>query len=133
MPRGVFLLGLGLLLVAGAFVVTDALTTPAPGVTEENCDRIRKGMTLANVRAILGGPASQVVDLPGAPFSGQEPPPEATRWLRIWTGEGVAVQVNFSAREVVTSAWWSGPGVWDVREARPRPDPFDRLRKDLGR
>src|SRR5437868_2415316 len=63
MPRWVFLLGVGLLLVAGAFVVTDAALAPTPGVTGENCDRIRKGMTLANVEAILGGPASQVLDI----------------------------------------------------------------------
>jgi hypothetical protein len=55
MSRGVYLLGVGMALVALAFVVTDALLWE-PGVTEANVRRIRVGMTMAEVEALLGGP-----------------------------------------------------------------------------
>ena len=55
MSRRVYLLGLGLALVALAFVVTDALLWE-PGVTEANVKRIRPGMTLEQVERLLGGP-----------------------------------------------------------------------------
>ena len=46
MPRGVYLLGVGLALVALAFVLTDALLW-RPGITEAHVRLIREGMTLA--------------------------------------------------------------------------------------
>jgi hypothetical protein len=54
MPRWVFLLGIGVALVAVAFVVTDAAVGARPGVTERNAKRIREGMTMAEVTEILG-------------------------------------------------------------------------------
>ena len=45
--------GLALLLLVGGAV---ALWPRADPITQENCDRIRKGMTLAEVEAILGPP-----------------------------------------------------------------------------
>ena len=79
MPRGVFLLGVGLLLVAGAFLVTCAALGPAPGVTEANVRRIRQGMALAEVESILGGRGKIPVGY-GAPT------------LRMWEGDaGVAL------------------------------------------
>jgi hypothetical protein len=53
MSRRVYLLGVGLALLAGAFLLTDALLW-RPGVTEANVRRIRPGMTLAEVEALLG-------------------------------------------------------------------------------
>jgi hypothetical protein len=53
MSRRVFLLGLGLALVAGAFLLTDALLW-RPGVTEANARRVRPGMRLEEVETILG-------------------------------------------------------------------------------
>jgi hypothetical protein len=61
MSRRVYLLGVGLALVAMAFVVMDALLWE-PGVTEANVRRIRPGMTLAQVEAILGGPGESPWD-----------------------------------------------------------------------
>jgi hypothetical protein len=54
MSRGVFLLGIGIALVAMAFALTDWILGPRPGVTEANVRRIRMGMTLEEVEAILG-------------------------------------------------------------------------------
>jgi hypothetical protein len=56
MSRGVYLLGVGLALVALAFVGTDWVVRPScePGPTEANVRRIRPGMTLDEVEAILG-------------------------------------------------------------------------------
>jgi hypothetical protein len=49
-----YLAGLALILLAGAFPLTDALLTPLPGVTEANARRIRHGMNLERVEAMLG-------------------------------------------------------------------------------
>src|SRR5262249_22484862 len=43
-PRLVYLPGVGAILVAGAFVLTDRLVWP-PGLTEANVRRVREGMT----------------------------------------------------------------------------------------
>ena len=60
MPRLVFLLGLALAAVALAFVATDAALGPRPGVTEANVRRIKAGMTVGQVEALLGGPGDSV-------------------------------------------------------------------------
>jgi hypothetical protein len=56
MSRQIFLWGLGIVLVALAFVLTDQVVSGSPGVTEANCRRIRVGMALREVESILGGP-----------------------------------------------------------------------------
>jgi hypothetical protein len=56
MSRQTYLLGLGLALVAGAFVVTDAALGPRPGVTEANARRVRPGMMLAELEELFGEP-----------------------------------------------------------------------------
>src|SRR5262245_32083334 len=56
MPRRVYLLGVGLALVALALAITDAVMGPSPGVTEANVRRIRVGMGMKEVAARLGGP-----------------------------------------------------------------------------
>jgi hypothetical protein len=58
MSRRIYLLGLGLALVALALAFTDWALSLQPGVTEANAKRIRQGMTLGEVEALLGGPAS---------------------------------------------------------------------------
>jgi hypothetical protein len=55
MSRRVYLLGVGLALVALGLTVTDRALSLRPGVTEANVRRIRPGMTLAKVEATLGG------------------------------------------------------------------------------
>jgi hypothetical protein len=54
MNRWVYLLGVGLALVALALAVTDWALSLQPGVTEANVKRLRQGMTLEEVKAILG-------------------------------------------------------------------------------
>jgi hypothetical protein len=53
--RGVVCIGIGV--AALALGVTERLIELPAGVTEANLRRIRKGMTLVEVEAILGGPA----------------------------------------------------------------------------
>src|SRR5262245_5710010 len=43
--------------VIPGFWLTHWLLSPFPGVTRENCARLRPGMTVQQVEAILGGPA----------------------------------------------------------------------------
>jgi hypothetical protein len=47
----------GIALVGGALLLIDALLWQ-PGLTEENARRIRQVLTLAEVEALLGGPAA---------------------------------------------------------------------------
>jgi hypothetical protein len=54
MSRRVYLLGLGLALLALALAFTDWALSLQPGVTEANVKRIRPGMTLAEVEALFG-------------------------------------------------------------------------------
>src|SRR5215470_17396217 len=56
MSRRVYLLGVGLALVALALAVADWALSLQPGVTEANVRRIRQGMTVPEVEALLGGP-----------------------------------------------------------------------------
>jgi hypothetical protein len=54
MPRVVFLLGVGMALLAVAFVLTHELLGPRPGVTEANVRRLRDGISPEEAEAILG-------------------------------------------------------------------------------
>ena len=82
----------GLALVVGALLLTDRLLWQ-PGLTEDNVSRIRPGMTLAEVEALLGGPAAVTVDMhPVAPDEER-----GYQWLRRWKADGAAVDVQFIA------------------------------------
>ncbi len=140
MSRRVYLLGVGLALVAGAFAATHELLGPWPGATEANVRRIRKGMTLEQVEAILGGKGSWGNRPPTAPI----PSPTGDGWGMdvlgggesglggrkdyYWVGPDGYAHVAFS---------WSFPGeAKRVRQARFwRATPlslFQRLRTRLG-
>ncbi|MCI0455854.1 MAG: outer membrane protein assembly factor BamE [Gemmataceae bacterium] len=56
MKRDVYLLGIGIALVACAFVLTDHLLRPRPAITQASWERIRPGMSLRQVEDILGAP-----------------------------------------------------------------------------
>jgi len=55
MPRLVYLSGVGVVLVAAAFLLTDRLLY-CPGVTEANFRRLREGMTFEQVNTLFGAP-----------------------------------------------------------------------------
>jgi hypothetical protein len=53
----------GLALVVGALLLTDRLLWQ-PGLTEDNVRRLRLGLTLAEVEALLGRPAADTFEMP---------------------------------------------------------------------
>jgi hypothetical protein len=89
----------GLALVALALLLTDRLLW-APGLTEDNVRRIRPGLTLAEVEALLGGPAGDTFEMP-ADYP-------AYRWQREWREGGEVVVVQFTADGKVMSAAGQG-------------------------
>ena len=108
------LLLVGLELVVGALLLTDHLLWQ-PGLTEENVRRLRPGMTLAEVEALLGGPAADTFEMP-ADYP-------ASRWQREWRegGESVVVQFFADGRVMATAG-----------RGRPRPEILTRVRSWLG-
>ena len=54
MPKLVYMTAIGLLLVSGAFLLTERFVCP-PGPTEANVQRIWPGMAYSRAKAILGG------------------------------------------------------------------------------
>jgi hypothetical protein len=98
-------------------VLTDALLW-RPGLTVENVRRIRPGMPLAEVEALLGGPASDTFEMP-ADFP-------AYRWQREWREwreGGASVVVQFFADGAVMAAAGGRPAP---------PGPLARLLAWLG-
>ncbi len=118
MSRQTYLLGVAVALVAGAFVLTDWLLTPplTPGVTQANVRRLRRGMTSAEVRAILGDPV-----YPGSwVVTGDDHPPRPH--LFGVGSEGVA-SVYLGDNHRVLKAHWI---------THPNANPLARLRAWLG-
>src|SRR5262249_6731667 len=62
-PKRAYLWLAGLALVVGAMLLTDRLLWQ-PGLSEQNLKRIRPGKTLAEVEALLGGPAPDAFEMP---------------------------------------------------------------------
>jgi hypothetical protein len=120
MPRHVYLLGVGLALVALALAFTDWALSFQPGVTEANVKRIKPGMTMVEVERILGeaGQARVTITEGGREISAFQ-----------WTGPGAVAYVLFDE---------PGPGrrTQGVRTATFHPvagsGPFARLRAWLG-
>src|SRR5262245_28274950 len=96
MNRQVYLLGVGLSLVALAFVATDAALGPRPGVTKANFERIRVGMTLEEVQAVLG---------PASP-NGLGVCSMAAGHEEVWFREDVLVCLSFDATGRVRGKGW---------------------------
>jgi hypothetical protein len=118
MPRRVYLLGVGLALVAGAFLLTDALLR-RPGVTEVNVRRIRVGMTLAEVEALLGGCGEAIA------VNREDGDTRECVGVWLWVGPTGAVWVLMDPTgRVVETDWWPS--------GESPPGPFARLRAWLG-
>jgi hypothetical protein len=97
MSRQVYLMGVGLALVALAFVVTDALLW-GPGVTEANVRRVRVGMTIREVESILGGPGSTGQVRGTTPTIHVSTSVDGvTHWYYHWVGPGGIAAVTFAA------------------------------------
>jgi hypothetical protein len=127
MSRWVYLLGVGLALVALAFVVTDWVIGPSPGVTEANARRIKPGMKLGEVEAILGARGvlrSSLHMVGGSSFT-------LLSGYYEWTGPDVRVVVGFALS--ISEAEESELKVVRVRfERTASPNPLARLRTWLG-
>jgi hypothetical protein len=125
MSRGVFLLGVGIAVVALAFVVTDWMIGPTPGVTEANARRIKPGMTMSQVEAILGGP--------GGWYSSYSNGREYNSIYR-WNGPGVAVEVDFACQFPSGQFPFGRPEVVAAVcfQRTAGPTPLARLRSWLG-
>jgi hypothetical protein len=102
-PRLTYFTGLALLLVAGAFLLTDGLLTPAPGVTEENVQRIEPGMRRGWVERVLGGPATEEAHFANGGFG-------------LWDAGAGLVVVDFdTAGRVTASAFAAGAQARRIR------------------
>lgn len=107
----------GLALVVGALVLTDLLLQKPPGLTEGNIRRIKLGMTVAEVEALLGRPADNVVDLGHVEHLGY-------RWLSQWRGVGAFADVQVREDGTVMAFGGCGP---------QRPGIVERVRSWAGR
>ncbi len=95
MPWRVQCTGLALLMLAGAFLLTDALLWE-PGVTEWNVQRIRPGMTFEEVEALLGAH--------GFLAGGNRNAQKQEAW--VWDGQSGFAWVIVNERREVRMAWW---------------------------
>jgi hypothetical protein len=101
---------------------------PRTAITRENAERIREGMTLAEVEAILGGPARDEAGRRMFARVEYDRPLPASVSACEWIGKQDAVCVGFDADDRVVY----------VVAGRVTPPPerergaFDRLRRQLG-
>jgi hypothetical protein len=78
-------MGVAVCVVAVALGVTERLLAPTPSVTEANVGRLRKGMTLREVEAILG-------------TTHQMGPSGHGAWERVWVRRSGCAWVTFDDR-----------------------------------
>jgi hypothetical protein len=116
--------------VALGLLTVVVLTSPRPGVTEENYGRITYGMTLAEVQGVLGGEGEEPEPM-GNTFvrpplgmmraiwaAGEEP--MGSTLVRTWRGDRLTVYVSFQGGRVSQRAWMKdGQG-----ESEVPPEPF---------
>jgi hypothetical protein len=124
MPRRVYLLGVGLALVALVLAFTDYVFGPSPWVTQANVRRIRVVMTPAEVEAVLGGPPVAV---------GIGPWPDVGRKLDQWPCQGAWV---WKGARGAAWVWMDGSSRVQHAEWVPNdayPGLLARLRAWLGR
>jgi hypothetical protein len=114
MSRRVYLLGVGLALVALGLAFTDWALSFQSGVTEANVNRVRPGMTLAEVEALFGCRWRAGFINNGTPGElGFE-----------WEGARGVADVSFDLKHRARKATW-------YRHSRAN-SPFSRLRDWLG-
>jgi hypothetical protein len=125
MSRQVFLMGLGLTLVALALVLTDTLIAPAPGLTPQNVRRLRRGMTEVEVEALFGRDADRHLGHGECAFVAAWQATGRPAECKLWRAERGGVYVGFGDDGRVTGHLVYG----DLTEV---PGPLDRLRAWLG-
>jgi hypothetical protein len=103
MSKRVFVLSVGLVLLASGLAFTDWALSLRPGVTEANVRRIRLGMMLEEVEVILGGSAHRTMR-----YSGPVPWAPKCRAFLIWGGEKGAALIRLDAEHCVTEARFAG-------------------------
>jgi hypothetical protein len=114
----------GVALVVGALLLTDRLLWQ-PGLTEGNVRRIKPGMTLAEVEALLGGPATDTVGF--AKYADRLD----YRWSQRWKARGAWAEVAFFAGgpspdlSPVFTSGWAGDQAYLARVQYEEDDPLD--------
>jgi hypothetical protein len=126
MPRGVYLLGCGLALVALGLALTDWALSLQPGVTEANVRRVQPDMTSGQVEAILGKPTSVMQGERRIPYGRRH------EWAANWNGTWFAWQVD-NERSVIV-LFRNGVVRFVAPDLKPRSplSPLARLRAWLG-
>jgi hypothetical protein len=121
-----------------AFGLTKRLLGPAPGITQENSQRVRAGMTYQEVEAIFGGPPQKATDVfpPRGMFRGNPVPQLAGKdgvALLDWAGEHGRACVVIQNGRVENVLWtgWDEEGRW-TDALLPQPSLLDRVRSFLG-
>jgi hypothetical protein len=106
------LIGLAVGLVMGGILVALVMPRHCP-VNQAACNRIKKGMTRAEVEKILGGPAGNYRTQPGELFdltnSGSL---DDLEW-ESWIGDDGWVHVGFTVSGTVQEAWFSEAPPYD--------------------
>jgi hypothetical protein len=115
----VALLGLAVIVAAGAFALWPPTTTP--GLTQDNFDRIQRGMSRSTVEAILGPPED--VQRGGIRF-----PPLPSKETCFWTVGGIAVDVSFDSSGNVND---KSPEQFKVRSGWQLDQTLQRLKSQL--
>ena len=82
-----------------------ALLPPRPGVTLANIERIEKGMTLAEVEKILGGPGKVFDSDPLSHLSIIDSSRTVVVWGRLYEGPCVAVSFDRNTNRVRGKNW----------------------------
>jgi hypothetical protein len=115
---------LGSVAAAAALALAVWALSPSSAINAENAARITPGMTLAEVEAILGGPARDETD--GERYvEYHEGLTEPIIPFRQWTGPSIGIIVVFSAEDGVVTQFSIGP-------TSAAANPLDRLRRWLG-
>jgi hypothetical protein len=107
MRRRKLLLGVGALAFLGmaGFVLLIWLTTPTPGVTWENYRRLRRGMSIGDVQALLGEP-NQTFRLAGSAATRKD-------WWDEWDTD-VEIHLYFNADRLVNGEAGRRRGSWNL-------------------
>ncbi len=115
MPRYIFLTGAALALVVFALAFTDWALSRCQGVAEADAGRVRQGMNVAEVEALLGGP-----------------PASRDGNVLQWDGRDGAVFVFLDPDERVVGAEFERWGLGDGHATPQSSGLLSRLRAWLG-